>query len=55
MTVYAGLDFVNIYPVMQWLVKKAIETREERSQQIRNRALFEFGKDNETPEVLFVD
>lgn len=34
----------------QWLVKKALETREERAAQIRNRALFEFGQHGETPE-----
>jgi hypothetical protein len=31
-------------------VKKALETREERAAQIRNRALFEFGQHGETPE-----
>ena len=25
-----GLDFINIFPVVQWLVKKALETRAER-------------------------
>ena len=24
-----GLDFINIYPVIQWLVKRVIETRKE--------------------------
>ena len=31
----------------------AIETRDEMTQQIRNRALFEFGKYGKTPEVRF--
>merc|ERR1711892_1178168 len=39
-----GLDFINIFPVVQWLVKKALETRGER--EIANRAysLREFKK-----------
>ncbi|EDQ91848.1 uncharacterized protein MONBRDRAFT_19712 [Monosiga brevicollis MX1] len=45
-----GLDFIHIYPVIQWLVKKAIETREERALQIRRRALFVFGQHEESPE-----
>lgn len=45
-----GLDFIHIFPVVQWLVKKALETREERAAQIRSRALFEFGQHSETPE-----
>eukprot|EP00051_Salpingoeca_urceolata_P018063 m.251557 g.251557 ORF g.251557 m.251557 type:complete len:624 (-) comp19111_c3_seq4:97-1968(-) len=45
-----GLDFVHIYPVVQWLVKKAIETREERSNQIRARAVLVFGKKHQSPE-----
>lgn len=44
-----GLDFIHIYPVVQWLVKKAIETREERQQEIRNRAMHEFAKRGKTP------
>ena len=36
---------------MQWLVKTAIETREEMYRQIRNRAVFEFSKAAKTPEV----
>ena len=41
-----GLDFINIFPVVQWLVKKALETRGER--EIANRAytLREFQKLN---------
>lgn len=44
-----GLDFISIYPVVQWLVKKALESREEMQIQQRNRALFEFGKQGKTP------
>ena len=44
-----GLDFIHIYPVVQWLVKKALETREERQQEIRAQAVHEFGKRGATP------
>ena len=30
-----GLDFIHIYPVMQWLVKRAVETKEEMGDFIR--------------------
>ena len=36
--------------MVQWLVKKALETREEMTQEIRSRALFEFGKVGQTPD-----
>lgn len=45
-----GLDLIKIYPVMQWLVKKALESREEMMYMQRCRALFEFGKYGQTPE-----
>ena len=31
-----GLDCVKIFPVVQWLVKKAMERREEMAQYIRS-------------------
>uniref|UniRef100_A0A0N5AKH9 Coiled-coil domain-containing protein 93 n=1 Tax=Syphacia muris TaxID=451379 RepID=A0A0N5AKH9_9BILA len=37
-----GLDFVNIYPVIQWLVKKALETKELQENSLKNHALFYF-------------
>lgn len=46
-----GLDFVHIYPVVQWLVKKAFETREERARLIRERAIFAFKQHDESPAV----
>eukprot|EP00730_Choanoeca_flexa_P013648 TRINITY_DN5556_c0_g2_i1.p1 TRINITY_DN5556_c0_g2~~TRINITY_DN5556_c0_g2_i1.p1 ORF type:complete len:613 (+),score=207.05 TRINITY_DN5556_c0_g2_i1:119-1957(+) len=46
-----GLDFVHIYPVVQWLVKKAFETREERARIIRDRAIFAFKQHDESPEM----
>eukprot|EP00038_Savillea_parva_P010196 m.188551 g.188551 ORF g.188551 m.188551 type:complete len:623 (-) comp17477_c0_seq1:27-1895(-) len=44
-----GLDCIHIYPVVQWLVKKALETREELAAQQRNSALHEFDKHGCTP------
>ena len=39
-----GLDFINIFPVIQWLVKKALETRAEREFFNRSYSLREFKK-----------
>ena len=39
-----GLDFINIFPVVQWLVKKALETRAEREVFNRAYSLREFEK-----------
>ena len=44
-----GLNFVAIYPVMQWLVKKVLETREEMSDYIRNFSESQFSKTRSTP------
>ncbi|XP_062573510.1 coiled-coil domain-containing protein 93-like isoform X2 [Saccostrea cucullata] len=49
-----GLDFIHIYPVVQWLVKKAIETREEMGDFIRAFSISQFSKTHKTPEdVVF--
>eukprot|EP00040_Diaphanoeca_grandis_P039020 m.257943 g.257943 ORF g.257943 m.257943 type:complete len:626 (-) comp35923_c0_seq1:543-2420(-) len=45
-----GLDNASIYPVVQWLVKRALETREEMMVEQRNSALFEFNKFGITPD-----
>lgn len=45
-----GLDFIHIYPVVQWLVKRAIETREELGDYIRNFSVSQFNKNHSTPE-----
>ena len=37
-----GLDFIHIFPVVQWLVKKAIETREAEGDNVRKYALNEY-------------
>ncbi|XP_033127925.1 coiled-coil domain-containing protein 93-like [Anneissia japonica] len=51
-----GLDFIHIFPVVQWLVKRAIETREEMGDQIRSFSVSQFNKIHKTPEdVEFAD
>ncbi|GIZ04140.1 coiled-coil domain-containing protein 93 [Caerostris extrusa] len=47
-----GLDFIHIFPVVQWLVKKAIETREETGDYIRAFSVSQFHKNYETPEDI---
>ncbi|XP_025093145.1 coiled-coil domain-containing protein 93-like isoform X2 [Pomacea canaliculata] len=47
-----GLDFIHIYPVVQWLVKRAIETREEMGDFIRAFSVSQFSKHYSTPEDL---
>jgi len=47
-----GSDFINIFPVMQWLVKKVLETREEMSDYVRNFSEIQFGKDHQAPEDI---
>ena len=46
-----GLDFIHIYPVIQWLVKLAIATKEEMGDYIRLFSEAQFSKDHQTPEV----
>ncbi|KAI8788977.1 coiled-coil domain-containing protein 93 [Biomphalaria glabrata] len=45
-----GLDFIHIFPVVQWLVKKAIETREEMGDYIRSFSISQFNKSHKMPE-----
>ncbi|TRZ03727.1 hypothetical protein DNTS_009732 [Danionella cerebrum] len=45
-----GLDFIHIFPVVQWLVKKAIETREEMGDYVRSYSISQFQKTNTFPE-----
>ncbi|PIK53848.1 putative coiled-coil domain-containing protein [Apostichopus japonicus] len=47
-----GLDFIHIYPVVQWLVKRAIETREEMGDQIRAFSVWQFNKHHQTPQDI---
>ena len=43
-----GLDNINILPVVQWLVKRAIETRQLEGDKIRKFAVKQYDKDHET-------
>ncbi|XP_056389593.1 coiled-coil domain-containing protein 93 [Hyla sarda] len=45
-----GLDFIHIFPVIQWLVKRAIETRQEMGDYIRSYSVSQFQKDHSLPE-----
>ncbi|CAB4006178.1 Hypothetical predicted protein, partial [Paramuricea clavata] len=45
-----GLDFIHIFPVVQWLVKKAIETREEMGDYIREFSVSQFNKNYSSPQ-----
>jgi DNA repair exonuclease SbcCD ATPase subunit len=47
-----GLDFIHIYPVVQWLVKRAIETREEMGDYIRAYSISQFSKHYSLPEDI---
>ncbi|XP_035215169.1 coiled-coil domain-containing protein 93-like, partial [Stegodyphus dumicola] len=47
-----GFDFIHIFPVIQWLVKRAIETREEMNDYIRAFSVSQFHKSYEMPEDL---
>ncbi|GAA6110205.1 coiled-coil domain-containing protein 93 isoform X2 [Tachysurus ichikawai] len=45
-----GLDFIHIFPVIQWLVKRAIETREEMGDYVRAYSISQFQKTHTFPE-----
>ncbi|XP_074658832.1 coiled-coil domain-containing protein 93-like isoform X2 [Tubulanus polymorphus] len=45
-----GLDFIHIFPVIQWLVKKAIATKEETGDYIRAFSISQFHKSHSMPE-----
>ena len=45
-----GLDFKSIFPVIQWLVKKVIETREETGDHIRAYSISQFNKFYKMPQ-----
>ncbi|KAM8857193.1 coiled-coil domain-containing protein 93 isoform 2-T2 [Synchiropus picturatus] len=45
-----GLDFIHIFPVIQWLVKRAIETREEMGDYVRAYSVSQFLKSHLLPE-----
>lgn len=39
-----GLDCIHIFPVMQWLVKESMKTREEMAEYVRSFAVTQFDK-----------
>lgn len=43
-------DFVNIFPIIQWLVKKVIEVREETGDLMRLYSESQFNKEYKLPE-----
>ncbi|KAI0211686.1 Coiled-coil domain-containing protein 93 [Lamellibrachia satsuma] len=45
-----GLDFIHIFPIVQWLVKRAIETREEMGDHIRSYSISQFDRFHSMPE-----
>ena len=47
-----GLDFKSIFPVIQWLVKKVIETREETGDHIRAYSISQFSKHYKMPQDI---
>ncbi|KAL5249336.1 hypothetical protein ACHWQZ_G018257 [Mnemiopsis leidyi] len=47
-----GLDCVKIFPVVQWLVKKAMERREEMAQYIRSFSEMQFTKEYTLPSEI---
>ncbi|XP_073503641.1 coiled-coil domain-containing protein 93 [Phyllobates terribilis] len=47
-----GLDFIHIFPVIQWLVKRAIETRQEMGDYVRSFSISQFQKDHSFPEDM---
>ncbi|XP_008277668.1 coiled-coil domain-containing protein 93 [Stegastes partitus] len=45
-----GLDFIHIFPVIQWLVKRAIATRAEMGDYVRAYSISQFQKNHSLPE-----
>uniref|UniRef100_A0A8C9PCA9 Coiled-coil domain-containing protein 93 n=1 Tax=Spermophilus dauricus TaxID=99837 RepID=A0A8C9PCA9_SPEDA len=48
-----GMDFIHIFPVVQWLVKRAIETKEEMGDYIRSYSISQFQKTYSLPEDVY--
>lgn len=40
-----GLDFINIYPLVQWLIKYSSEFREAKEEELRKFAILQYEKD----------
>lgn len=41
-----GLDFINIYPLVQWLIKYSSEFREAKEDELRKFAVKQYNKDH---------
>lgn len=41
-----GLDFINIYPLVQWLIKYSSEFREAKEDELRKFAVMQYEKDH---------
>lgn len=44
-----GLDYINIFPVIQWLVKKVMEVRKETGDLLRMISEWQFGRSYQLP------
>lgn len=42
-----GLDFISIFPVIQWLVKRSVENRAEKAERLKEFAVSQFHKHNQ--------
>ena len=40
-----GLDFINIYPLIQWLIKYSSEFRDAKEDELRKFAVMQYDKD----------
>lgn len=45
-----GLDFIHIFPVVQWLVKQAIEAKEKHGDSVRNHSVYQFNQEFGLPQ-----
>uniref|UniRef100_A0A0M3HVB8 Coiled-coil domain-containing protein 93 n=1 Tax=Ascaris lumbricoides TaxID=6252 RepID=A0A0M3HVB8_ASCLU len=45
-----GLDYIHIFPVVQWLVKQAVEAKLKRGDMVQNHATYQFGRRFHLPE-----
>lgn len=51
-----GLDFINIYPLVQWLIKYSSEFREAKEDELRKFAVMQYDKNHifESDRTIFV-
>lgn len=41
-----GLDFINIFPLVQWLIKYSSEFREAKEEELRRFAVLQYERDH---------